>query len=256
MTDANRDPEVRVMRYADGILSMTEREAFREELMRDPTLALRLEKYLFTQRIAETYDDILQDPVPAHLVATIMETGRTEPEPRPIRPFMYSRAVLKRLAGRYQIPVWSVAGAAALSLAGVVAAGLYAGGVLDASSPVAVAPLAHTLENNASNVVQTAEFKPFATFHSRDGGWCRLYEMQYSDRTSTGVATGLGCRTKDGPWRIHAQTPLRMGVVPVEAPSVQREAEIRKFAEEVKRITRGESLSQEEEAEALRGGWR
>jgi hypothetical protein len=259
MTPDDDNLEVRMMRFVDGAMSAAERESFLEEMEREPGWPKRLDTYLFTERVVDAFDRITRGPAPADLVATIMQTGRSAPAAPPIKPFMYSRALFERLAEKYRAPMWSLAGAAALSLAVVAAAGWYAlphpgPFVLNESGLVAVAPLRHALESIPSGGAyrsvgwHTAAFRPFATYRSQEGDWCRLYEVQYGEN----AARGLACRTGEGAWQIRSQLPLT-GIV-LAGP--QQEAANRKFGADIKRITTDKRLSQQEEDEALRGGWR
>jgi hypothetical protein len=193
-----------LMAYADGVLPRHLRPLVRQALLRDPALLEKLESYIITNRgLAAPFDRL--PPVPDRLRRLLAPAS---PGPGERWWFMLRQALNeRRVADRWRLPAWSLAGVAALIMATVFAWQLnLANGSnpqlaeLEAKGLLLPGQFQRALEQTESNVAaQLASLKPTGTFLSRQNEWCRQYEVTRGEEA--GLA-GIACRDAAGAWHV------------------------------------------------------
>jgi hypothetical protein len=193
-----------LMAYADGVLPRHMRPLVRQALLRDPALLEKLESYLITNRgLAAPFDRL--PPVPDRLRRLL---AGENPGPGERRWFMLMRSVSEaRLADRWRLPVWSLAGLAALICATVLAWHLSTTNAsgpqlaeLEAKGVLLPGQIQRALEHTESNVTTPlASLRPTGTFFSRQNEWCRQYEVT---RGEAARLAGIACRDASGDWHV------------------------------------------------------
>ena len=239
-----------LMAAADGELPPARQSELDMALPHDPLLIRRLERFAATGRkLAKPFNYLAEEIPPARLVATIMDTGVAAPPRERIRPFMYSRALLRRLADRYHVPVWSVAAVPALATVLALLVGLSTlpeGSLITIGKQglIAEAPLRDVLETGASgerhNLAGHRAVTAWPTgTYSSNREWCRSYQLHYDG----GISPGFACRAGDQVWRIDQQKPIDKVSRPAEDLGKQLGRDV------------GRRLSPAEEAKVIGGRW-
>ena len=193
-----------LMAYADGVLPRHLRPLVRQALLRDPALLEKLECYIITNRgLAAPFDRL--PPVPDRLRRLL--AGKN-PGPAERCWFLLLRSINEaRLADRWRLPVWSLAGLGALICATVLAWQLSTGNApgphlagLEAKGDLLPGQFQRALERTESNVAtHLATLKPTGTFFSRQNEWCRQYEVARGDELRL---AGVACRNHAGDWQV------------------------------------------------------
>ena len=199
-----------LMAYADGVLSADDAVRVAEAVEADPALQAELSAYVDSRAaLAGAFDDILDEPVPAHLEALVMGSA----------PADNATAFPKREV-RNPWP-FALAASVVLALGVVLGIGLttndrdsvFATGLVASNHS-----LGRALETTASGELITVgdgSFRAIHSFATGDGSLCREYQVGDTDRGATGVA----CRTAEG-WQVEVQ----VASVASDQPSVYRPA--------------------------------
>ena len=268
-----------LMAFADDRLDEIQRGRVEEELARSVPLRRRLAAFAMTRPDAElwrVFDEPMREPVPRHLVELLMSSGVPlgAGQGSQIRKRQGLSAVDKIKAFLLPGPaIWSPA----LAYSAAVAIGLSLGWVLHAANGTdattivadggsydglrADTGMRSVLERTASGSSGTQGLAPAAawqvvptlTFRSRDGAYCRQYEM---NQAGHGVAfAGVACRTAAGQWVVQAHVPAAKtagvnddkfrpatGASPVDAT--------------VARLIEGDPYGKDEERQLIGKGWR
>jgi hypothetical protein len=210
-----------LMRYADGDLPASEAAIIAALLPHEPDLRRRLDVFAKTRGpVSAVFDEILEEPVPSHLVACILRAKPAE-RPRDVRIWTPVDAVRNWIGGLLVPAAMSPAFAASIAVAAVLAGstGWLAGRSsvapsalveAHASGLVASGALADALEQSPSTQAiasNGATVTPVMSFRSTSGAVCREYRIAAAGTLAD--FAGLGCRTEDGVWRIamHVETP-------------------------------------------------
>lgn len=240
--------------YLDGEIGRDDARAIEAELERSEPLRLRLQSLDRASRLSrQAFDDVMREPVPAHLVEAVL--GRTASAPP------------RRLVPR---ATWTMALAASLALAVGIAVALTMvapSGPADSSGLGAVGlavrgSLAHALDQLASGESLAVGAGPggtnetitaVVTFPRRGGGWCREYRVASG---ATGAA-GVACRTDATGWRIAVhhpwQPPEPVQGKPVSPAATPSPPAVDAIAES---LMGGNRVVGPAESDLIAGGWR
>jgi hypothetical protein len=249
-----------LMAYADGVLPRHLRPLVRQALLRDPALLEKLESYIITNRgLAAPFDRL--PPVPDRLRRLL---AAETPGPGERWWFGLMRSISEaRLADRWRLPAWSLAGLAALVCATVLAWHLSTGSAtgpqlaaLEAKGILLPGQFQRALENTESNVTtELAMLKPTGTFFSRQSEWCRQYEVT---RGQEARLAGLACRDHTGQWqvkgwaRLEPTRPQAGGYAP--AGQETREG-MESLEATLGKLMRDDVLLPADEKRLIAGGW-
>jgi anti-sigma factor RsiW len=266
-----------LMAYADGVLDAAAAGRVAAQLKTDAQARARVAMFRATGRaLSPLYDGVLQEPVPEPLIEFVMSHGK-EREARPApsagrAPARRRRARGSRFWASFKerlIPEgagWQLAAASAAALALGVSAGSFLSGEGSdgASGPslaalrqgkiVASGALHHVLENLPSNEERAAgsgqgatAVRAVLTFKTREGGYCREYELA----APQGQFQGLACREADGRWAVEAH---------IAQPAAAAGTHVVSHGEVLDKIAEarmeGDAFGQGEEKAALKGGWK
>ncbi len=190
MIDLN--PEV-LMAYVDGELDAEQKSSVEALIARDPEARAMVNRFRHSaDQLRKGFDDILDLPVPPHLIDTIRNH---KPDP--------SIVPLTRLQGKTGLFRWpSLALAASVALfVGILAGVALLGGPAIEAPTVLANLLQETLELQPSGTSQVSDdaleaITPISTFHTTDGRVCREFQRQSHGRKTVGIA----CRDTDGQW--------------------------------------------------------
>jgi hypothetical protein len=232
----NPDLDPTLMAYADGELSPADAAAFELRLASEPALqtALARQQTLKLQ-LRAGFDPVLDEPVPAHLLAMLQGTPGAGQDAAPVGPAAAAAAppaaptlapvlnlararAQRQAAARAEAPPVSASGAG-LDWArwGGVAASLVLGLTLghfvwppaagDAplaqgggGTLLATGPLAQALNTQLSGQSQQG-VTPGLSFVAQGGAYCRSFSV-----AGDAAAAGLACREAAG-WRVKALLP-------------------------------------------------
>lgn len=227
-----------LMAFADGELEGPERAAVEAAMAADPEVARAVERHrALRARLAVAWDDVMAEPVPARLAATLAA---------PAAPVVDLAS--RRAPRRFGPPVWL---AAAASLVVGVSVGLFV--LRGPQSPfgtedgvlVAQGALAQALDHRLAAEGSTAGVRLGLSFRDRQGAYCRTFSLE------DGVPlAGLACRGGEG-WQLRvlaASEPageLRTAAAMPQAVLSTVDAAIA-----------GEPLDARAEAAARDAGWR
>jgi hypothetical protein len=240
----------KAMALVDGQLAPVEVPGLVRELARNAALVAELQGYLAMSRsrIARVYAAKTDEQVPRRLVDAIMEaplatgTSRSAGQASPL-----GERLIGWLRGRRRVPAWSLAAAPTLAAAAAFAlavAVMPAGRDGSASSE-----LGTTLERTASGTeAALATVRPMLSFSSKDGRWCRQYEMRGARRQTS---HGLACRGQGGNWRVIAST-VPSGASGYAPAGTDRR---RTIDDLVTSMIVGEPLAADGEAAVISKGW-
>jgi hypothetical protein len=249
-----------LMAYADGELQRGERRVVRDALSKDPSLAVRLERYIFTspRRLSLPFDAVMQQ-VPQRLLEFVQGADRT-------RPVAERRAGgwLVEFANSFRMPMWAVAGAASLLVGATLGTALtYSIGgsdsrlaALQAQGLVVSGSLQHALDNARSGPGTTAlaEMEVKSTFRNKSAEWCRQIEVDHAAGQRT---SAVACRGEDGQWRFaaHAALPPR-GKAPAGSYAPASGAGAPQVEAAIDSMIKGGVLGTDEEDRLIAGKWK
>lgn len=257
-----------LMRYADGDLPEDEAAIVAARLPHDADLRRRLDVFAKTRApLAAVFDEILKEPLPPHLVATIIRTKPRAEEEAPQAVSLLGK--LKASLSTWLPDAGSPAFAASLALAVALAGGAgWIAGRSTAAPPTLIAAhggdlfasgaLAETLETSPSShaaATNGATVTPVLSLRATSGAICREYRIQ-TDAQHRSDFAGLGCREPDGQWRIavHAETmKSRTASGEYQTAGINSVEAVDAF---VATIIAGDALGAEDETALLGNGWR
>ena len=203
-----------LMAYADDELDAAARSDLEAVLAGRPDLVARVKMFERTRiGVQPPFDDILNEPVPAELIAGIRSAPIGGSNVEPLRP---RPSVSPASSGMSSQPsVWRyTAIAASIGLLVGCASGWYAGASTK-PSPSAGAPVAdagiralgsvrtalETGSSGVATVIKSGEaderITPVATFRSKDQRFCRHYVIDSGSKNE-----GVACRSASGAWDI------------------------------------------------------
>lgn len=257
----------RLMAFADGALTDAERAEVEAYLLSSEEARARLIAFVETRNLAPLFDDVLDAPVPQHLIDAVRNlpvataaTAATSIDGGNVVSLAARRARLSR-------PVLTAL--AASVVAAMVGLAVQRGALQPAGGDMIVAEngtrfagpqFAGVLANQASGARERHELGGAVTnvkitfsFATRDKEFCR----QYTAVPEVGAAqAGVACLAADGRWRIAAHETV--------AASASGDGGIRPAGRDgmaaidaiVDRMISGEVLEQDEEAVLIARGWR
>ncbi len=196
------DAYYKAMALADGELNSGDLPALAHTLVRDSALmrATQVCMDLRRGRLARIYARRVDEPVPQHLIDTVMTAPMGRPARRSAPLF---GALIEWVRGNHPIPGWSLAaGPAFAALVAISASWLL---VPAAGSATVMTPqIQAALERGVSNGGTALPGLRFLqTYWSSDDGWCREFNVASDAQQTSAVA----CRWGEGMWRIVLQTP-------------------------------------------------
>lgn len=226
----------KLIAYADGELSATERAEIDAALAADPALRARLEaQKALRSKLLAAFDPVLTEPVPERLT----HAAEAPREPAPVVDLAERRKV------RWSVREW---GAIAASTVLGVVLGV---GVMSAHAPM-IAPhdggmaargaLARALDTQLA-ADQAGAVRIGLSFERVDGGYCRTFDLT-EENTS-----GLACREGED-WRIAVTARSASG------GEVRQAGAAPEILAAVDTIIEGDVLDAEGERAARDGGWR
>lgn len=239
----------RIFAYVDGELDAAEAARVEAAMAADPAVAeaVARARRLRTQ-LREAFAPILDEPVPAHLLALAGGAGKADSAPAPVATVVpLPRPARKRWA----LPEWT-AMAAALVL-GIAVSRLAMAPptgplVSEAGQLLADGALARSLESQLS--AESGDGPRIGlSFRDRDGAYCRAFRVG-GERD----LAGLACRAADGRWQV----PVVVSVPPVGGDALRQASTALPeavLAELDARID-GEPLDADQERAARDAGWR
>jgi hypothetical protein len=273
-----------LMAYADGALSPLARAKIEAFLQGDPAARRRVEIFRATGTpLSRIYGQPMAEPVPAYLKEFVLNYPIKGEIPKAQSQKDGSMGWLEGLlAGTRHftsnVPRWlgSPAPAARWQLASastaLLALGVTAGALLYGTSGIssdlvafndghiyASGPLGDVLEKDVSGRDtriggvrgQAVTMRASLTFKSKQNTYCREYEVA---TPSVGGFVGLGCRGPDGKWALEVHLPADVsakgGVKTAGGADNQALDAI------VDRMSEGDVFGPEQEAAAIRSGWK
>ena len=203
-----------LLAYLDGELDDAQCAAVEAACAAQPALAQRLDQFaLSDERVRRSYQAVLEEPVPHHLIAAILNA----PDPRSRRTGNPTVRAPERRWSTWLAPLWAgwdgrgaaaFASVALLTVGAMVAWNLHPGPTeawaLKAGEPLQDRSLLVALETAPSGrEVEAAgrQFQLLASFERTQGGFCR--EFNASDKGADPADhLGVACRTGQGQWEL------------------------------------------------------
>lgn len=213
-----------LLAYLDGQLDDTQYAPVEDALARSPALRERLQAMVDSgERVQRAFDTKLQEAVPAHLVAAIMQAPlNLVPPARAAAPAPVRRS-WQRVAeawGSWLGSAWGAPtqggwGRTALASVAVLALGVWLGqslqndadpaAALAQGRPVADPALASVLELAPSGrrlATAQGHVEVLATFEHPDGGLCREFERQLGAQVDAGIACHNAASNGAARWQV------------------------------------------------------
>jgi len=276
-------PDDKLMAYADGALSPLARAKIEAYLQGDPEARRRVEMFRATGApLSRLYGRPMAEPVPAYLEEFVLNypiggksstaqaqrgrrTGWVEGLQEGIRGFAMSFA--DWLGSPARASRWQLAAASAALLALGVGSGAFLNGSSGSNDLVAFndghiyasGPLSEVLEKEVSGRDtriggmrgDAVTMRASLTFKSKQNSYCREYQVATpGDRGFV----GLGCRGTDGKWALEVHLPADVsakgGLKTAGATDTEALDAI------VDRMSEGDVFGKEQEAAAIRNGWK
>jgi hypothetical protein len=251
-----------VMAYADGELDAPERASDRAAveaaMQSNPDIARRVEQHrALRRRLSATFDRVLDEPVPDHLIAAVR--GTSSARSAAVSSLDRARAQRAEKSGsrgsRWSLPQWAAIAASIIVgvLLGHFALTSREPGLIASQNGqlVAQADLANALSNQlASDQPATAPVQIGTSFKSKTGNYCRTFVLHDGD-----ALAGLACR--DGAqWTINALARAE--------PASNTSGGYRQASSEIPDTIRaqvesqivGDGLDSSGEAQAKANGWK
>lgn len=234
-----------LMAYADGELDLVARAEIEAAMANDPAVARAVERHrMLAGKVRVAYDGVLEEPVPAELVALVVD-----PQDTRVVELAAARGARRIAVGRWQLPAWA-------AIAASVLAGVFVGLLLfrTSSAPyevtdrglIARGELAEGLATQLASAPGRSNVHIGVSFRSRDGDYCRSFTYEH-----LAPLAGLACRHGED-WKVR---------VLAEAPSSTSElrtatAMPMAVLQAVDASIAGEPLDAAAEEEARKAGWR
>ena len=271
-----------LMAYADGSLSALDRAKVEAVLQAYPEARRRVEIFRATGApIAKLYDKPMTEPVPAYLRDFVLNFPINDELPK--AGSAQSAGLLEALTSKAaalatgladwlggptpQAARWQFATAAAAILALGAGAGVLLQGEGGSNELVAFhdghiyasGTLRNVLEMEPSREDtriggvrgEAVTMRASLTFKSKEQAYCRQYEIA---TTGAGGFVGLGCRDHNGNWGIEVHLPSKGSAK--GGIKTAGGAENDTLDAIVDRMIDGDALGTEQEAEAIKGGWK
>lgn len=245
----------RILAYVDGELDPAGAALVEAAIAADPAVADAVARARrLRAQLRDAFDPVLDEPVPAHLLALARGAGSTAAAPAP-GPAPGGGATVHPLPRparrRWALPEWTamaaalVLGIAVSQLAMAPPAGPL---VSESGRLVADGVLAESLQSQLG--ADTGDgLRIGLSFRDRDGAFCRAFRVG-GERD----LAGLACRAPDGRWQV----PVVVSVAPVDGGALRQASTALPeavLAELDARID-GEPLDADQEREARDAGWR
>jgi hypothetical protein len=271
-----------LMAFADGRLDETQRSHVQRDLADSAALRERLAAFSATKADSDlwrVFDQPMREPVPQYLVDLVMAptalagVGQAAQVVKPKRPSIVDRIrdfLLAQSAAWSPALAYSVAVGAGLSLGwvlhaaqgmkapiAVVDAGQHDGLMADGSlrSILETAP-SGPFGGKASGQVAARQVMPTLTFRSRDGVYCRQYEMTQPGQTAT--FNGVACRTAAGQWVVQTHVPSSgtAAVIDGKIQPASGQPGSSPVESTVTQLIEGDAFGVDEERQLIAKGWR
>lgn len=262
-----------LMAFADGELSPAERVQIEKALARDPELRARLEIFDATgRRLSAEYAAHLNEPLPQHLIDTVMREGYAGSARRTASA---AKSLWDRLSRSLSVemPVWQTALASTAVLVAGIGTGYQISRTVSPPVPTLVESLialdnghivvagrlsqiletqpghiVHGLEDAGGDRQATARIR--LTFRSKVG-YCRQFEV--AGRSGFRAAE-VACRSEDGSWRLraHAIGGVGASIGQGARPAGEDGASIEAAVDQLKI---GDALGADDEAAVISRRW-
>lgn len=239
-----------LMAYVDGELDAATTATVEEAMRTDPDVAVAVARArTLRERIRQAHAPVLDEPVPARLLAAI--DGNAKAAPDTVVPLRVARTTRAARGSNWRWPQWAAV-AASLALGIWIGPWLRDSGQapmikLSAGVPRAGGELAQTLDTRlAADSTAEGRVQVGLSFRASDGHYCRTFTLAPPQSVA-----GLACRDADG-WRISAlsdATPAQGELRPASTalpPSILAEVDAR---------LQGEPLDADGERMAREAGW-
>lgn len=197
-------PEEMLMAYVDGELDAAGIAAVEQAMHADPELATAVaQARLLRERIGQAYAAVLDEPVPARLLAAASGTsGAAAADSRTVVPLQSARSLRAAPVRSWRWPQWTAL-AASLVLGVLISPWLRpdAGpAMLDTAGGTLLAggELARTLDTRLASEGAAGPVSVGLSFRAGDGRYCRTFALAPPHSLA-----GLACREGDG-WRVSA----------------------------------------------------
>lgn len=270
-----------LMAYADDELDATQRAEVEAALRQSGELRARLQVFDDTGRkLGRLFDDIMEAPVPAHLLAQV----RGRPDGKKVVSFEETRqgalASSRRSQDRgggaksafdrfYRYALVASVAAIVIGFASTLwkqplhtgAQGLPGVAVLEGGVRIADKGLAGALDSAASGSVSLRDsdgvrlaVRPVLSFKANSEQYCRQYVIEAGAPAK--AFAGVACREADGRWKIERQVALEKaprvekGIAPAAGDGVPE------IEATVDRLIDGDVLGGEDERRLIGNGWR
>lgn len=249
-------PEETLMAYVDDELDAETRVAIETAMRADPELKHYVQRQqVLRAKLQATFDRVLDEPVPEHLVQTALAAPAAAPE-RAVGDLAGARAAkAQRAVRRWALPEWG-------AMAACLVVGLFIGQALlrspDSSGPfatrdgqlVAQGTLEQALTNQlASNQRDSSPVLVGISFRDKAGDYCRTFVVRAGE-----TLAGLACH-ENGAWQMEV---LAQGGAASTSPSGYRMAGTdlpETIFKALEAQIDGEPLDSEQEAAAQRADW-
>lgn len=272
-----------LMAFADDRLDEAQRSRVQRDLGDSAELRERLLAFSSTKADSDlwrVFDHPMREPVPQYLVdlvmapVTVADVGQgTQAAIRPQSPSIVDRIrdfLLPQSAAWSPALAYSAAVAVALSLGWM----LHAANGKDTTTAVADAGQHDGLlaDGSLRSILETVPSSPFGgkttgqvaarqvmptlTFRSRDGAYCRQYEMTQPGQTAT--FTGLACRTAGGQWVVRTHVPSSGTAAFIDGKFQPASGQPGSSLVEatVTQLIEGDAFGVDEERQLIAKGWR
>lgn len=216
--------------FADGELTGERQAEVAAAVAADPTLAADVEAHrALKARLAGHFAPIAEQPVPDHLAAML------RPKEAEVVDFAAAR---ERVEAKRRLPRWSLYAGPALAASLALALFLPRGGS-DELDPQLLAALDSQL---VSEQPSDGDTRILLSFRNREDQFCRAYSVP--------GRSAIACRTSGG-WEDRAEVEYSPG-----SSTDYRQASTNPIFEQVQEMADGPALDAEQEAAALKSGWR
>ena len=216
--------------FADGELTGERQAEVAAAVAADPALAAEVEAHrALKARLAGHFAPIAEQPVPDHLAAML------QPKPAEVVDFAAAR---ERVEAKRRLPRWSLYAGPALAATLALALFIPRGGS-DELDPQLLAALDNQL---VAEQADDAETRILLSFRNDADEFCRAYSVP--------GRSAIACRTSDG-WENRAEVEYS-----ADSTTDFRQASTNPIFEQVQEMAAGPALDAEQEAAALKSGWR